>query len=681
MQSIYLQKAIYVDFGYCYNIAKNNRQNCTKEWLFVKRIISFILSVVLALGVLSINTAVFAAIYTQSITSATLGSNMSSASYTVSSGNYETDGYLSKITTTKFTSSSETDKAIYVNIPSEVWDYDPNAITIKVKIGDSDEYSAGQAIARFTNFSSFSAWKPNVNDVNLLSGDGKWFTIKAGTEKTIRCDLTSEQFAAVKQRKMTKILFPNGARSNCHVTEFTLVSFEVEYGAEGDEVYSVNVDGEKIGDVERGLSFTLPEPENVVAYKDEEDNFYPVGHKFTYVLEDISLTSVKLDVKTLNGAQMRLTGLSGLRFLTTLPISQLDELEAFGFEITEKGTIITKQSVVGENRPDNISFEKRTVYTDDSTFYDAVDVKYEQGVGFYSENDNGNKVFTGSIVDIKDENANLMFYGRGYVTLSNGDITRTVYADVSDITGARSVSYVSKACKADDEYTIFSDDKKAVVDKYADLYQSPPAKKYIALTYDDGPNTKNCPKILDALNSMSVKATFMLIGKNITESTKPVVQRMLDEGFEIENHGYTADAMGDWTAEQVLEDRQKMLDLFAEFGQTPKFFRAPGLSKSGTLINNMNLPLIEGTNTSDWRTGTVSVQDIIDSIYNGKKDGEIILLHTLDYDNFADREIAVLNEIVPTLREEGYEFVTVSELFEKAGVTPVNKKVYNNVYD
>ena len=95
----------------------------------------------------------------------------------------------------------------------------------------------------------------------------------------------------------------------------------------------------------------------------------------------------------------------------------------------------------------------------------------------------------------------------------------------------------------------------------------------------------------------------------------------------------------------------------------------------------MNLPLIEGTNTSDWRTGSVSVQDIIDSIYNGKKDGEIILLHTLDYDNFADREIAVLNEIVPTLREEGYEFVTVSELFEKAGVTPVNKKVYNNVYD
>ncbi|MGN0115203.1 MAG: polysaccharide deacetylase family protein [Acutalibacteraceae bacterium] len=647
----------------------------------MKKIVSFVLSAVLAIGVITINTAVFAAIYTQPITSAKLASNMSSSNFSVASGNYESDGYISKLTTTKFTSSSETDKAIYVTLPSEIWDYDPNAITIKVKIGDSDEYCAGQAIARFTSVTSIAAWKPDANDVNLLSGDGKWFTIKAGEVKSIRCDLTSDQFAAVKERKMTKLLFPNGARSNCHVTEFTLVSLEVEYGAEGNEVYSVNLDGEKIGDVERGLSYTMPNPDNVVAYKDEAGNLYPSGHKFTYVLDDISLTSVKLDVKMLNGAQMRLTDVSGLRFLTSVPISQLDELTALGFEIIEKGTIIAKESVVGENRPDNITFETRTVYTDDSSFFDAIDVKYEEGVGFYNENDNGNKIFTGAIVDIKEENANLMFFGRGYITLSNGDITRTIYADVSDISGARSVSFVSKACKADYKYDGFSNDKKAVVDKYAELYKAPPAKKYIALTYDDGPNTKNCPKILDKLNSMGMKATFMLIGKNITESTRPVVQRMLDEGYEIENHGYTAEQMGSWTAEQVLEDRQKMFDLFAEFGQTPKFFRAPGLNKSGTLINSMDLPLLEGISTNDWRTGSVSVQDIIDTIYSGKKDGEIILLHTLDYDNFADREIAVLNEIVPTLREEGYEFVTVSELFEKAGVEPVNRKIYNNVYD
>lgn len=49
---------------------------------------------------------------------------------------------------------------------------------------------------------------------------------------------------------------------------------------------------------------------------------------------------------------------------------------------------------------------------------------------------------------------------------------------------------------------------------------------------------------------------------------------MLDGGHEIENHGYTADAMGSWTAEEVLADRQKMFDLFAEFGTEPKFFRA-----------------------------------------------------------------------------------------------------------
>ena len=647
----------------------------------MKKLISFLLSTVLILSILSLSITVSAAIHTVAIPNASLGSNMSSVNYTVTAGDYETDGYISKLTTSKFTNSSETDKAIYVNLPSSIWDYDPNAITIKVKIGESDEYCAGQAIARFTNLSSFSSWNPNANDVNLLSGDGKWYTIAGGVEKTIRCDFTTEQFAAVKERKMTKLLFPNGARTNCHVTEFTLVSFEVEYGAEGDEVYSVTVDGEQIGEVERGLSFTLPEPENVVAYKDDNGNFYPVGHKFNYVLDNISLSAIKLDVKTCDGAQMRLTDVSGLRFLSEVPKSQIDALLAMGFSIIEKGTIITKESIVGEGRPDNITFESRTAYTDDNTFFDAMVVKYDQDSGFYNENANGNKIFTGSIVSIKDANANKNFFGRGYITLSNGDFTRTVYADVSEISGARSVSYVAKSFKSSSDYNAYSDTLKAVVDKYDDLYQDPPAKKYIALTYDDGPNTKNCPKILDALNSMGVKATFMLIGQNITDSAKPVVQSMLDGGHEIENHGYTADAMGSWTAEEVLADRQKMFDLFAEFGTEPKFFRAPGLNKSGTLTTNMNLPLVEGTNTEDWRTGSVSVQDIIDTIYSGKKDGEIILLHTLDYDNFAAREISVLNEIIPTLREEGYEFVTVSDLFSNAGVTPVNGKVYNNVYD
>lgn len=646
----------------------------------MKKIVSIMLSTLLILSMFSLSFTVSAAIHTESITSASLGSNMSSANYTLNTGNYEADGYISKLTTSKFNNSSETDKAIYVNLPSEIWDYDPNAITIKVKIGADDEYCAGQAIARFTNVSSFAAWSPNANDVNLLSGDGKWFTITGGEEKTIRCDLTSEQFAPVKERKMTKVLFPNGARSNCHITEFTLVSLEVEYGAEGDEIYNVTVDGEKIGEVERGLSFTLPEPENVVAYKDSNGNFYPVGHKFNYVLDNISLNSIKLDVKAIDGAQMRLNDVSGLRFLSEVPKSQIDELSNLGFEITEKGHIVCKESVVGEGRPDNISFDTRILYTDSDSFFDALVIKCGQN-GFYNEDENGYKIFAGSLVNIKDSNANKKFFARGYVTLSNGDITRTVYANVSDVTGARSVSYIAKMFKDSGDYSGYSDDKKDIVNKYVDLYQDPPAKKYMALTYDDGPNTKNCPKILDALNSMGVKATFMLIGQNITDSTKPVVQRMLDEGHEIENHGYTTDAMGSWTADEVLADRQKMFDLFAEFETEPKFFRAPGLNKSGTLTTNMDLPLVEGTNTEDWRTGSVSVQNIIDTIYSGKQDGQIVLLHTLDYDGFADREISVLNEIIPTLREEGYEFVTVSDLFSTAGVTPVNGKVYNNVYD
>ena len=60
----------------------------------------------------------------------------------------------------------------------------------------------------------------------------------------------------------------------------------------------------------------------------------------------------------------------------------------------------------------------------------------------------------------------------------------------------------------------------------------------IILTFDDGPNAKYTPKILDILEKEKVPATFFLIGEN-AEANIPLVQRINRMGFEIGNHTFT----------------------------------------------------------------------------------------------------------------------------------------------
>ena len=65
-------------------------------------------------------------------------------------------------------------------------------------------------------------------------------------------------------------------------------------------------------------------------------------------------------------------------------------------------------------------------------------------------------------------------------------------------------------------------------------------KPKIALTFDDGPNIKYTPMLLDGLKERGIKATFFLIGANTEqEESKKIVKRMYEEGHLIGNHTYT----------------------------------------------------------------------------------------------------------------------------------------------
>lgn len=83
-----------------------------------------------------------------------------------------------------------------------------------------------------------------------------------------------------------------------------------------------------------------------------------------------------------------------------------------------------------------------------------------------------------------------------------------------------------------------------------------------SLTFDDGPHPVRTPKILDTLKKYNVKATFFVVTSNISDSTFPIVKRILDEGHILASHGKQHDNSNKITKEQwKARVKQSFVDL------------------------------------------------------------------------------------------------------------------------
>lgn len=206
-----------------------------------------------------------------------------------------------------------------------------------------------------------------------------------------------------------------------------------------------------------------------------------------------------------------------------------------------------------------------------------------------------------------------------------------------------------------------------------------PSKKLIALTFDDGPSASLTPLVLDKLDKYKVKATFMMIGQNINSSTSSVIKRINDSGHEIGNHSWSYSSMDSMSASDVKTSINNTTAAIKQYsGQTPKFFRAPNLAYSQTLYSACDLTFVQGVICNDWQS-SVTAQQRANYAIQGAKDGAIILLH--DNQPLPHPTPEALDIIIPTLQNQGYQFVTLSELFAAKGVTlsGSDDKVYNSV--
>ena len=195
--------------------------------------------------------------------------------------------------------------------------------------------------------------------------------------------------------------------------------------------------------------------------------------------------------------------------------------------------------------------------------------------------------------------------------------------------------------------------------------------KIIALTFDDGPSDTTTGQVLDVLERLQAKGTFFLIGDNITTERIPLVERALSLGCEIENHSKTHSDMRALTREQIDSEIKYTTDrITAITGRKPQFFRPPYIYYNDLMYETIDLVFISGYGCEDWEADT-SAEHRIERTLAQAEDGAVILLHDFEGNH---KTVEALEAIIPALREQGYEFVTVSELFRRKGVNLADQR-------
>lgn len=196
-------------------------------------------------------------------------------------------------------------------------------------------------------------------------------------------------------------------------------------------------------------------------------------------------------------------------------------------------------------------------------------------------------------------------------------------------------------------------------------------QRIVALTYDDGPSPPYTDQLLDVLAKHNVKATFFLIGKRI-ERHPETVDRMLAEGHEIGNHTYSHPVLGFLPPFYVQRQIERTDDLIRQHGIVEEIvFRAPMLTRFlpvAYVLAKGDRSHISGDVWSwDWTTQNPDkiTKTVLKKALSSTGAGSIIVLHDGKAENKnANRSgtIEATDRIITALKQDGYEFVRVSDV-------------------
>lgn len=203
--------------------------------------------------------------------------------------------------------------------------------------------------------------------------------------------------------------------------------------------------------------------------------------------------------------------------------------------------------------------------------------------------------------------------------------------------------------------------------KYPQVFKlnGSPREKKIALTFDDGPDDKYTPQILDVLHRYHVPATFFVVGSR-SQAHPAIIKRIVKEGHALGNHSYNHANPAMLTEAQFqkqIENTQLVLRQIIGF--EPRLIRTPygalnevqlhWAAEHGFVIVNWDIDSL------DWKQ--LSSTQILANILNHTHKGAIVLQHSAGGQRQdLSGTVKALPTLIEQLKMQGYELVTVPQL-------------------
>jgi len=182
----------------------------------------------------------------------------------------------------------------------------------------------------------------------------------------------------------------------------------------------------------------------------------------------------------------------------------------------------------------------------------------------------------------------------------------------------------------------------------------------VALTFDDAPFADTLPALLALLRAENVKATFFLIGQYV-ERHPELARAIVADGHEVGNHSYShrdLQRASPTLVEKEIAATQKLIH--EVIGTTSTFFRPPFGNVSDEVKRICQREGISivcwNVDPADWRKDTTR-DSVVRNVLENATSGSIVLLHATQR-----KTIEALVEIIPILRQRGFQLVKLSDL-------------------
>lgn len=194
-----------------------------------------------------------------------------------------------------------------------------------------------------------------------------------------------------------------------------------------------------------------------------------------------------------------------------------------------------------------------------------------------------------------------------------------------------------------------------------------PEVKQVALTFDDVPDPRFTPQILEALSKEGVRATFFVVGHRVKKHPD-LLQRIHNEGHIIGNHSYSHPQFGNKSVIQFQKEIERTEQLIYELvGYRPHLIRPP----YGEITENQvrwakqhNYKLVNwNVDSLDWKG--LNKEKVKQNVLGSAGPGSIILMHGGGGtgSNLAGA-VEALPDIIQELQAKGYQFVTLPQLLD-----------------